>query len=131
MEKEFIPYEQALALKELGFNEPCCAFGNPTIKNDFIAGRINEPIKNDGWFIAIPLYQQVFRFFRDKYGLSSNVILKMKSGKKIGFFIINELDNRLIKSKFFNSYTGTIYNSYEEAELACLNKLIEIVKNIK
>ena len=26
MEKEFIPYEQALALKELGFNEPCFAY---------------------------------------------------------------------------------------------------------
>ena len=23
MEKEFIPYKQALALKELGFDEPC------------------------------------------------------------------------------------------------------------
>ena len=23
MDKEFIPYEQALALKELGFDEPC------------------------------------------------------------------------------------------------------------
>jgi hypothetical protein len=26
MEKEFIPYEQALALKELGFDEPCFAW---------------------------------------------------------------------------------------------------------
>ena len=25
MQKEFIPYEQALALKELGFDEPCFA----------------------------------------------------------------------------------------------------------
>ena len=25
MKKEFIPYQQALALKELGFNEPCYA----------------------------------------------------------------------------------------------------------
>jgi hypothetical protein len=26
MENEFIPYEQALALKELGFDEPCLAY---------------------------------------------------------------------------------------------------------
>ncbi len=26
MNKEFIPYEQALALKELGFDEPCFAW---------------------------------------------------------------------------------------------------------
>ncbi len=25
MEKDFIPYEEALALKELGFDEPCFA----------------------------------------------------------------------------------------------------------
>ena len=38
MTKEFIPYEQALALEELGFNEPCLAhligFGDGTIEND-------------------------------------------------------------------------------------------------
>jgi hypothetical protein len=25
MEKDFVPYEEALALKELGFDEPCFA----------------------------------------------------------------------------------------------------------
>ena len=30
MNKEFIPYEQALALKELGFDEPC--FGHYLMK---------------------------------------------------------------------------------------------------
>ena len=37
MDKEFVPYEQALALKELGFDEPCLAhligFGDGTIEN--------------------------------------------------------------------------------------------------
>ncbi len=28
LEKEFVPYEQSLALKELGFDEPCFAFYN-------------------------------------------------------------------------------------------------------
>ncbi len=32
MNKEFIPYEQALALKELGFDEPC--FGYYVIDRD-------------------------------------------------------------------------------------------------
>ena len=32
MNKEFIPYEQALALKELGFDEPC--FGYYNIKDN-------------------------------------------------------------------------------------------------
>ncbi len=28
MKKEFVPYEPSLALKELGFDEPCFAFYN-------------------------------------------------------------------------------------------------------
>jgi hypothetical protein len=31
MEKEFIPYKQALALKELGFDEPCLGWYLPEI----------------------------------------------------------------------------------------------------
>jgi hypothetical protein len=53
MNKEFIPYEQALELKELGFDEPCIAIWIDTI--------------------PLPLYQQVFRWFREKYDLCSFV----------------------------------------------------------
>ena len=35
IEKEFVPYEESLALKELGFNEPCFGY--------FIAGQLSEP----------------------------------------------------------------------------------------
>ena len=38
MEKEFIPYEQALALKELGFDEPCLVY--ITQKINLLAGII-------------------------------------------------------------------------------------------
>jgi hypothetical protein len=31
--KDFIPYEQALALKELGFDEPCFGFANRYVTN--------------------------------------------------------------------------------------------------
>lgn len=33
MNKEFIPYEQALNLKELGFDEPCIAMLNAYPEN--------------------------------------------------------------------------------------------------
>jgi hypothetical protein len=36
MNKEFIPYEQALALKELGFDEPCLGFYDE-FSNDEVA----------------------------------------------------------------------------------------------
>ena len=31
MNKEFVKYEQALALKELGFDEPCIGWYNPQV----------------------------------------------------------------------------------------------------
>jgi len=106
MNKEFIPYEQALELKELGFDEPC--FGCYDEK-------YYTNSKEDTWNCSAPLYQQAFRWFREKYGLH-NYVYKNVAG-----------------ADFWGYYTwktgGTSpYNSYEEAELACLEKLIEIVK---
>jgi hypothetical protein len=95
MEKEFIPYEQALALKELGFDEPC--FGAWVNNELFITE--NEKPKIQSLSInqcTAPLYQQAFRFLREKYGLEGDY---------------------------------SMLNTYEEAELECLKKLIEIVKN--
>jgi hypothetical protein len=118
MNKEFIPYEQALELKELGFDEPC--FGCYDEKRVFgltvmSIKQYYTNSKEDTWNCSAPLYQQAFRWFREKYGLH-NYVYKNVAG-----------------ADFWGYYTwktgGTSpYNSYEEAELACLEKLIEIVK---
>jgi hypothetical protein len=131
MEKEFVPYEQALALKELGFDETCIMayyhlFSED--KKDKLFMRYNDNKTNSDNAISAPLYQQAFKFFREKYGLSACALLKMRDSKRVSFYIINELDNRLIQSKFFKSKISNLYKTYEEAELECLKKLIEIVK---
>ena len=59
MREQFVTYEIAKKLKELGFNEPVLAFGNPTIENDFIKARWDNDVNKDAWFISIPLWQQV------------------------------------------------------------------------
>ena len=108
MNKEFIPYEQALELKELGLL---------TYKKDNDFGLLYK-----GSDIPSILYQQAFRWFREKYGIMYTV------------------DNNIVGNTFHGSYTkiNSDYESdytddfatYEEAELACLKKLIEIVKNL-
>ena len=121
MEKEFIPYEQALALKELGLDEPCFGFYNNADGNVWIKHAVDESIKNiyTGDFEA-PLYQQAFRWFREKYKLD---------GKPEYFlndwycFIINDMKEEDTSRRLF-----TEFPSYEEAELECLKKLIEIAK---
>ena len=125
MNKEFIPYEQALELKELGFDEDVIAYWEknsllkPIPMSDFINSfPVNDYPKAD--WIAAPLYQQAFRWFREKYSINSWIINAEDNNNAFKpFFRGNNIDEHLVD----------FYNTYEEAELACLKKLIEIAKN--
>jgi hypothetical protein len=109
MKNEFIPYEQALALKELGFDEPCFGYYSIDSLN------LKTPTFNMGkpfeyeWCLRAPLYQQAFRWFREKHGLRHFI----------------EYDNGHYNAVVQSSL---VYHcdTHEEAELACLKKLIEL-----
>jgi len=126
MNKEFIPYEQALALKELGFDEPCFA----KYKSDKLLLNIkwnNIWCENINEFeIYAPTYSQAFRWFRENYNEHSLIIPYCdSSGEVISYrfeIVIQDYNLDDFESERKN-YT------YEEAELECLKKLIEIVKN--
>ncbi len=116
MEKEFIPYEQALALKELGFDEPCFGYylaSTLFISNDIVYNSTDIPV------IKAPLYQQAFRWFREKHKLVFNFISYniVKPGEYHWSITWND-----------EAKASGIVKTYEEAEQACLDKLIEIVK---
>jgi hypothetical protein len=128
MEKEFVSYEQSLALKELGFHEECFAwynygelleFGNDHIL-DMYAGEDKKPVA--------PLKQQVFRWFREKYNILHALVVPIKitasdkKGYRYSWEIIDEQEEWIVD----NSPLG--YYSYEEAENACIDKLIERAK---
>ena len=123
-QQEFIPYEQALELKQLGFYEPC--FGewqNLKIGKNLVVDEEDRiyDISILGADIKAPLYQQAFRWFREKYELIFHIECDYNSflGYKDGYIPIYSL----------YPYIHDCYKTYEEAELACLKKLIEIVKN--
>jgi hypothetical protein len=119
MNKEFIPYEQALELKELGFDEECLK-KQYHHENDFV----NVHFPND-LDCQIPLYQQAFRWFREKYNITSEISISAnhRNDAKKWMHSVTNLEVML----YTNS--DTTFETYEEAELACLKKLIEIVKN--
>jgi hypothetical protein len=110
MENEFIPYEQALALKELGFDEPC--FGYYFNKQLSFGARTSY-----GEVVEAPLYQQAFRWFRKEHNLKFHIKEDVWN---------NWCSLKMIRHDDYISIGE--YKTYEEAELACLNKLIEIVK---
>ena len=111
MNKEFVKYEQALALAELGFDEPCFGY------YDEGGNLYTEMVE----VLKAPLYQQAFRFFREKHNLVFNFISYniVKPGEYHWSITWND-----------EAKAGGIVKTYEEAELECLIKLIEIV-NIK
>jgi len=77
MNNEFLPYEQALALKELGFNEPCLTWW---YKDEFVKpywerelGYTYESgISKD--CVLAPLYQQAFRWLYQKLDIEKGVM---------------------------------------------------------
>jgi hypothetical protein len=115
MEKEFIPYKQALALKELGFDEPCIA----------IHGYLGLYISTDEGHLKAPLYQQAFRWFREKYGLYHEIKMFGDWDKPQYSYIVSGRTMTNPAHMWHYEYK----DSHEEAELECLKKLIEIVKN--
>ena len=127
MQEQFVKYEQAVALKELGFDYPC--FGYYILKDcqlyyDTIIDRKDNVFRNNTSLnyygdlkekVAAPLKSQVFDWFR-KQGYDTKV-QKESEGLYFGFY--------------WNGAAWVIVGngSYEEAESACIDKLIDIIKN--
>ena len=128
MKNLFIPYELALELKKLGFNKPCFGEyhnGEYDIYEDEIE-LVLVTSKNKGNFpmqnkcCTAPLYQQAFLFFREKHKLQAEIIWRGDMGcfcYKTGKFKQGSHD-----------FSIKDYKTYEEAELGCLIKLIQIIK---
>lgn len=153
MNREFVSYEIAVGVRELGFNEPCfttydleCKLRNPFdyakseydlhlpyiedtkgwIRNsDLTIENFNGPAHLYMQFVTAPLYQQVIRWFREKYGLHSIIDITIENNWYFSIFNLNEKRNSEIE------IDGIIFDTPEKAEQACVIKLIELVKNNK
>ena len=129
LNKEFVPYQPSFDMKKLGFDEPC--FGWHADETHFSARQQNyqpnDPNNVYNWCLA-PLYQQAFRWFREKYGLIGFISFNKKSTFRIETLPHSNIKLNSYKEKYFDN-NGKLWNTYEEAELECLKKLIEIVKN--
>lgn len=129
---EFVPYELAVKMKALGFDEPCfgwyennelvtlleCIY--PEDRLEFI--KVGEISKR----ISAPTFSQVFRWFREKYNLYHSIniyndkwlcIIKstVSNEEHISGYVVDTINNG-----------HPTFNTYEEAESACLDKLIEL-----
>ena len=134
IESNFVPYQIAVDMKSIGFDEPCFAFYGlsrddyktirlsifQNLKTDYLSDLHHLDVTCDA-----QTFSQAFRFFREKYMLSGEIYIF----KNIWNFDIEDIKNSM------QLYTSDItsYYTYEDAELACIRKLIEITKeqNVK
>jgi len=124
METEFVPYEITLALKELGFDKPCLGFYLFEDTDHLMINGEDDMYYNPSSInlTLAPLYQQAFRWFRKKYKLE---MIRISPLDVITYYIAS--NNIPIEQ---NGKIFFITGDYlEKAELECLKKLIEIVKN--
>ena len=138
MNKEFIPYKQALELKKLGFDEKCLtsyandgdlmsvwnvdsSFEHATTMNDepdsaYVRNSVD--FKESNWCSA-PLYQQAFSWLKEKYniycsiGIHNHSVITMDVGQPTQSTLV--LDSP----------------TYEQAQIDSLNKIIDIAKQKK
>ena len=131
MEKEFVTYELALRMKQLGFDELCFAWYDGRYTSS-----INENYckNSEEWLntthCATPLYQQAFRWFRENHYAFHEVFIdcEPKMGVPLEEDLMFSFTIHFVKEdKFVIGHRNT-YQTQEEAELACLEKLIEIVE---
>ena len=144
MEKDFIPHELALRLKMLGFDEPCLGYYakyNDDTRPPRLSFNLPKHLKSnshlkyletlpsgEGLFIGIndggcaaPTFSQAFRWFREKYSYDISIVRRTVKAYKFEIQkLVYEGDDY-----FFNDFS---FDTYEEAELACIDKLIEIVE---
>lgn len=129
MDKEFVPYEIALAFKELGFDEKCGACYYKKFNNEIGYHKVYRDFNFVQLTVSAPTFSQAFRWFREKYGYFQLFDYQHGDSKKNRGYFFNIINIKDRDFFFPENFEGELYKTYEEAELECLRKLIEIVKN--
>ena len=132
MNKEFVPYELALKLKEIGFDEECFSYYHnrhepswvKTLhRGDTTKNSVQNLYQSD---CAAPTFSQAFRWFREESNQHSFIELVFEDEIRFDYVLyVNEDEDDCI------DYGDGPFETYEDAELALLDKLIEIAEGIK
>lgn len=140
--KDLVNYNQALELKELGFDEPCfvkvwwlnsvhyqtkepfkphITMNGHDIKFEYPIPEKHPSTGFDTLDLQVPTFSQAFRFLRINYDLFCGILTECSYGGVLHAYHITGVNQGDISK-------GDFY-SYETAESASLDKLIEIIKS--
>lgn len=137
MKEQFVSYEIAMCLCEMGFNKPCCAkyyridkdkaeksmiCCSPLLAKDYNSIQIEKIGLLDVYkpYYSVPTWQQAIDWLRDKHNLFIVIKKDYTDGEYYGIeSIIEEEDG-------FQD-CGT-YKTYEEARESAILKALELIK---
>lgn len=117
---QFVPYDIALRMKKLGFDEECLMLWEKTeiftllVRPEEFRKVVSER------YIQAPLYQQAFEWARKSYNLVGYIhpLALLENTNEWGYEITN----------FETCWDEDIsFQSYEEARLNCLNYLLNLI----
>jgi len=122
MEKEFVLYELALELKQLGFDEPCfVGYSTSTEKLEYYSRPI---VTKDSFTVDSPTYSQAFRWFEEKYSYFVDIRTDTTPNEILGF-------DYTIKSWKFPPMVFDFFKDKREGNIEVIKNMIEMVKKEK
>ena len=138
IEKYFVTYKQALALKEIGFETSPIGGTNGGSVFYFENGKLHydgitlySPDYHDGQILA-PLKSQVFEWFREKHQLFGDVHTDITTEPKFSYVqyeLVGNPNNLTEKEWVWKCGTHSVlYRSYEQAESELIDSLIQYIK---
>ena len=145
MNKDFTLYPEAFELKQLGFDEPCFAWYNlgDTLLSDITMGYEKTDFlytqdDMEETQCTAPTYSQAFRWFRYNYWYYASISPTIDIGNvdftvEVSQFFqedryVGEGDDEEYFPRGLELVHTERFDTYEEAELACLRHLIKLVK---
>jgi hypothetical protein len=134
-DKDFVPYNESLELKEIGFNEVCMAGYDGDDNSLYIAYISNDGVHyNPQYYTKAPLFSQAFRWIREMYDIHYSIERHCsqhdhKWGYNWSLYNYTGIFDEYLTSAPDAPVGEWVYNTYEEAELACIREIIKIVKN--
>lgn len=136
MDNEFIPYSEARELRHLGFQEPCFAYYQgsndepvygQTVGGNFYPYTENVDIDDCDTAATAPLWQQAFDWLEKAHGLVKRVT-PYDAGNTYLIKVVVTTKEAIVTpiNPLLNSFS-----SRREANLACLQKMIVMIKKRK
>jgi hypothetical protein len=136
IKKEFIPYELALRLKTLGYNEPCMVYFEQGVLKRFEPNFLDVHILNSDFnnrleghhlsSCSAPTYQSAFKWFRERdFHTTIESYHCLGKDKPFGLGI----DQKVNGIWDYIDYSGDgDFDTYEEAQIKAIESILEIME---